>query len=568
MAEFDPDAYLNESSGFDPDAYLGEQPQEQPSDFASQYHSGQLDDRKKSIIEELAKRGEVELDLDPGKGFIERVQGDITKRTESVRGMIERNAPSGEKGTVGAIGEIALELPSTTALAVGQGAGLGIDIAGEALVSGFGMLPESVKGVISEKAKALMETEIGKYGLKAIEKGGEIWNHFKESYPDSAMALEGIVNLTALSGGRAAAETAKGVGKEVAYTADDIAKTLSKPFSTPAESKISKAVKEGYEKGIRPTVSGKGTFSRASKSSEKAKEAVKEIVNMKDELVFTAETGEKITGALPKNLNQFSEAVGQAKEKIYQTYSSMAKSAGEKGAAFDTKPIVKKLSSAADDLKNNPQVRKYADDLIDDIIELKGQAPEVIEARIADLNRSLSGFYEGRIGQAKAQVDASVARLMREELDRSITEAMGQGYQGLKGKYGALKSIEKEVQHRATVFGRQNKKGLADFTDIFTGAEIISGAGRVAAGDATGIKNIISGLTGMAIKSRIKSINNADNIIKKMFSEVDDIITKETAGPKSQIFSDLKKLEEMKKFDPKNPYNFQPKSKNTPKGTP
>ena len=512
------------------------------SETVAQYHAGTLGDRQKAIVDELAKRGEIELGLKPEDSFLQNVAGDLTKRTENVQKMVERRAPSGDVGPVKAAGEIAFNLPGTAALAIGQGAGAALDIAGEAVKSGYETLvPEGVQEGISSAAKKVLSTDIGQYGLKAIQKGGEIWGHFKESYPDAAMALEGIGNIASLGVGGSASKAA---GKEAAYTVDDFAKAISKPFSAPTEQKISKIVEQGYKKGVRPTVAGKGSFAMASKASGKAEDAVKTIVGLKNDLALTTETGEKITGVLPQNLNQFSEAIGQAKNKIYQTYSQMAKDAGGKGAAFDTKPIIRKLSVASADLKNNPQVRKYAEDLIDDVIELRGQPPEVIEARIADLNRSLSGFYDGRVGQAKAQVDASVARLMRDELDNNITQAMGEGYQGLKKQYGALASIEKEVQQRATVFGRQNEKGLADFSDIFTGAEIVSGAASMLAGNPAGAKGVIAGLAGKAIKGRIKSANNADNIVKKMFREVDDLITKESSGPRSMAG---KKFVEIKK---------------------
>ena len=201
------------------------------SETVSKYHAGTLGERQKAIVDELAKRW------------------------ENVQKMVERRAPSGDVGPVKAAGEIAFNLPGTAALAIGQGAGAALDIAGEAVKSGYETLvPEGVQEGISSAAKKVLSTDIGQYGLKAIQKGGEIWGHFKESYPDAAMALEGVGNIASLGVGGSASKAA---GKEAAYTVDDFAKAISKPFSAPTEQKISKIVEQGYRKGVRPTVAGK-----------------------------------------------------------------------------------------------------------------------------------------------------------------------------------------------------------------------------------------------------------------------------------------------------------------------
>lgn len=454
-------------------------------------------------------------------GFFSRVGEDIAEHGEKVGQMIGRQ-------TAGGVVEGIKNIPTMAALTAGQAAGAVGDIAGEGLVSTYKtVVPEATQQAISGGISALLNTKIGQQGVKALQSGGEVYSKFKSAYPDAALALEGAANIA----------TALPVTKGTTLAAKEgrnILGDVSASVSAPAKNKLAQVITQGYEKGVRPTVSGKGTFTKGSQAAQKAEEAVKEIISRKGSLSLTDEFGDVVQGETPKNLKQFAEAIEQTKRGIYNEYSSMASAAGEAGVVFDTKPILDNLNKVSTDVKYNPQIRKYAESLMDEVGELKGQTPDVIEARIADLNKSLQGFYEGRVGKAKAEVDASVARLMREQLDNDITSAISPGYQDLKNKYGAIKSIEKEVNQRATVFARQNQKGIADLSDIFTGGEIVGGAASLLAGNPAGAGSILSGIAGKMVKGRIKDINNADNIIKNMFEKAEGIIQKRTEPfPKS-----------------------------------
>jgi hypothetical protein len=298
----------------------------------------------------------------------------------------------------------------------------------------------------------------------------------------------------------------------------DVAKGVLNPVVT--ENIADKAIQQGISKGIKPTVVGKKTLSNFEGFYDKANDAVKTIAENKNDINIVDENGEAV--AHPRTAGEMAQAVDQAKKIIYKKYNDMAVAAGDAGAQFDVTPVMNKLTAITGDVDNgippdlkfNTQIRNYAENLKSEIGELHGQDPEVIEERIKDLNSSLTGFYEGRVGKAKAQVDASVAQLMREELDNNISGAVGEGYQGLKNQYGALKSIEKEVNHRAIVNARKSNKGLFDMTDIFTG-------GDLAAGILTANPVLIAkGAAGKGIMQIYKALNNPDRQIDKMFRTV------------------------------------------------
>ena len=139
----------------------------------------------------------------------------------------------------------------------------------------------------------------------------------------------------------------------------------------------------------------------------------------------------------------------------------------------------------------------------------------MIDARIQDLNQSLSGLYDGRVTKAKAQLDASVAAQMRKDLDELVEGTTGEAFQSVKNEYGALKTIEKDVARQAYLEARKAKAGLIDLPDIFTGGDLM--AGVVTANPAL----IIKGAVGQGVQKYFKYINNPNLYIKRAFEVLD-----------------------------------------------
>ncbi len=300
-------------------------------------------------------------------------------------------------------------------------------------------------------------------------------------------------------------------------TPETIAKAMAK------KSGVDAYIKKGVDKGIKPTVRNKSNYTAMKNFEAKAGEAVKTIAENKNNLNLVDEFGEKIPR--PRSAAEMAQAIEQTKKSIYKEYHQMAVEAGEKGAQANIGDVIDNLNKVSNDIKYNPQIRDYAREMVDEVSELQGAAPEIIEERIKDLNQSLAGFYDGRVSKAKAQIDASVANQMREQLDKSIAEAAGEGYQALKNKYGALKAIEKEVNHRAIVNARKASKGVADLTDIFTGGDLIGGVLTM------NPAMIGRGVAGRGIKEIYKAINNPDRYIDNMFKKAFDDYSPQAPKP-------------------------------------
>jgi hypothetical protein len=291
------------------------------------------------------------------------------------------------------------------------------------------------------------------------------------------------------------------------------------------DSETSAAIKKGMNKAIRPSVVKKSTSSQVGRYFKQAESAIGEIVKNKDNLKLVSDTGAPIEG-LPKTLYQFSQAIEQTKRNVFAEYDSLAKQSDAVGT------VKIDLSKTADKLKpvmNNkvlkdlsPETIKYAEMRAE---SLKGRgnytAVETQEA-IQMLNQTLEQFYRDPSPdmKGKALIDSVIANDLRAQLDSTIEATTGKEYSALKKKYGDLKAIESDVTKRSIVDARKNNKGLIDFSDILSGSQVITGMMS---------KDPVSFTAGMGMKGiskYYKWLNDPNQIVKNMFSEVEKLTEK------------------------------------------
>jgi len=79
----------------------------------------------------------------------------------------------------------------------GQSAGLATDIIGEGLKS-VGDATGITEGIVKPTGRFILNTDIGKAGLQAIEGGIESYNSFKKQNPEVAANIEAVLNIGAL----------------------------------------------------------------------------------------------------------------------------------------------------------------------------------------------------------------------------------------------------------------------------------------------------------------------------------------------------------------------------------
>lgn len=221
-----------------------------------------------------------------------------------------------------------------------------------------------------------------------------------------------------------------------------------------------------------------------------------------------------LTQRTPKNVQEVVSAIQDVKGKLFSRWDKLAREAGEQGANFNPIKTIGELQKYIKDKSYSPTLRKYAQEVFDEISELKGESPLVIQSRIKELNESLAGYFAGRVEKGRARIDASVAKLLNEELDDVVFNFTGGDYRALRSQFSALKSIEKDATRSAQRMLNRQSKGLGDLTDIFTGGDLVSG---ILTANPVSFSR---GLIGKGIQLAYKALNNPDRYIRKIFNEL------------------------------------------------
>lgn len=266
-----------------------------------------------------------------------------------------------------------------------------------------------------------------------------------------------------------------------------------------------------YEKWVRPSV----TSAKKPLYKDNVVSAVKTITENKPNLKLLDEFGEE-TGKLPQTLREFTQAIDQTKKSIFDEYDALQKRAGGKGAEVKLTTVADELQKVANDpviLDTNPAIADYAQKASERFLERGKYTTQQAQDAIKSYNTSLEAFYKNPSYEtaSKAAIDAMIVNNIRKGLDDAIESLGGKWYQALKNKYGSVKSIEKDVVNRAIVDGRKNAKWLLDFTDVFSGAEVIRGI--LTLNPAT----FATGVGASLIKTYYKYLNNPNTSIKKLF---------------------------------------------------
>jgi len=293
------------------------------------------------------------------------------------------------------------------------------------------------------------------------------------------------------------------------------------PSPEQAQMNINKAIDAGIDKGVKPSVKGKGTPQLMERFKEQSRDAVKTVVENKDRIRLTTPEGEIVTGELPKNLAQFNEAIPQAKTQIFKQFDELQQRTGEQGAKIKLQPVADELALVTESKvlqDTHPEVINYAKTKSDIYAKRGEYTPSQAQEAIKAYNDSLQSFYKNPSYDnfAKVNIDALIANKLRASLNETINNITGENYQALKNRYGALTALEKEVAHRTIVDARKNNIGLGqNFADILSAGEAVHGILSM---------NPASMVSAVAIKGfakYIKYLNDPNTAIAKMFKAID-----------------------------------------------
>lgn len=282
-----------------------------------------------------------------------------------------------------------------------------------------------------------------------------------------------------------------------------------------------KFIADKFRRAVKPTVAGKTTLADVAKYDEQARGAIDSIVANKAGLRLTTDAG-VTQGQLPKNLEQFGEAIDQTKQAIFQKYDALARAAGNAGAEVSLKPAISELLKIAKDpviLDNHPAIAAYASDWAQRLAARGSYSTVDAQRVVQNLNAKLKAFYRSPTysDATQANIDSMVANHLRRGLDHAIETASGPGYQQLKNEYGGLKLIEKDVTHRAVMEARKDAGGgiIANMMDAISAEEVIRGV--VTLNPAA----FLRGTTLKAIRSFMRRMKDPNRAIAKIFDRAE-----------------------------------------------
>jgi hypothetical protein len=415
-----------------------------------------------------------------------------------------------------------------------QTANLGLNVGMAGLRGAYRNIPEPIKQGMS--ALSPINPEYVKRGMQEVmpyaQQGMEAYRKY---IPESTRNdIGGVLTLASMIPARAATlPMAKGLSKGVKETGaivNDSTALFNRVLEPVTESAVDKNIKQvvtdNINKSIKASSKGKDTLPMIQQYFKDADVGIREIVNNKQNLQLTNDVGDVIKGELPQNRMQMAEAIQNTKSKLFQEYDSMQQAAGKRGATLDLEPVAKQL----DDVINNESLRadksgraiiKYAEEQQQILREVNKMTPQAAQDWIKNANGKLLNKNLVPEEASKAAVDAGTASIMRNKLDELIETNVGAGYQDLKKRYGAVKSLEKGTDKAA--FASFSERGLPNFFDITSGTALVHGI--LSMNPAT-----VAGGTFMETLNALRrKYSNPDTYIKKMFNDVDNMTKSKTA---------------------------------------
>lgn len=448
--------------------------------------------------------------LTPSLPFVSNIGGAASAGLSRISKGVD-NAMNGETGTDRARG----------ALGIASGALETIFAPVTGVVQSIGSVPGIKQGLQAIDSNVIQPTANAISDIQGVQ-------NFAVANPNAEEVFSDATNVIGAFIGGAKAKPIRGAINDAVDTAGNVSNTVlrrAQELTSASEKSIESKIINQYEKAIKPTITGKGTAGQVKQYRENELSGVNAIKENQSLLKFTDEAGDVVEGQLPKNLEQFGEAVEQTKSSIYKKYSDISKQSGEAG-------LTVKMTSAIDELDaviNNkaldithPETIRFAQEYQTRLRKNPEMGPEITEEIIKNINNDLKAFYRNpQSGEvSKMAVQALVVNKLRQSLEETISGATGKQYSALKRQYGSLVALEKDIVKASLRDARKNVKGLIDFSDILSGGQITSGllSGNVAL--------VGSGLAQKGIATFYKHLTNPNRGVKALFGDVDKLVKK------------------------------------------
>jgi hypothetical protein len=284
---------------------------------------------------------------------------------------------------------------------------------------------------------------------------------------------------------------------------------------------VDRTLIRAYRVAVKPSRLGQRSEPQLQAQDRNIMSAVDEIAKNKAALRFTDENNNVVTGRLPRSLREFSEAIDQMKTKVFRLYDDMAQKAGQQGARVDLAPVVAELRRIATTpgvVDSTPSIARDAAQMADRYEARGYYSAEEAQDAIEHLNAVLKPYWRNPTAEtvSHASLLAPVVRTLRSNLDDAITKYQGAGWQQLRLRYGALKSVENDVAGAVQRDANKLPGGIGGlFADIASSTEAIHGIPRlIFLGDPTPLARAAAIKAG---QMAVRYVNSPNRAITQIF---------------------------------------------------
>lgn len=275
-----------------------------------------------------------------------------------------------------------------------------------------------------------------------------------------------------------------------------------------------------FSRWVKPSSAWVKSTAAQEKIYDDAMDAVETIIWNKNNLRYVTQDWEEIYWKLPTNTREFAQALEQSKRDVYNQYNAITNWAWER-IEISTDWLIDELLKLKNDkaaMLWNEWLENAIDSWLNWLKEVKSLTPAQVQRKMQEINKKLEAFYKNPNPNDVSwnSVDALVKNWLSKEMDDAIESALWSSaqYEELKRAYASLKTIEKDVNHRAIVSWRQSPNSLVDsIADISSAENIID--------MLTNPTAWLKVLWKQALKKYIKSSNSSDNMVKKLFEKAE-----------------------------------------------
>lgn len=281
---------------------------------------------------------------------------------------------------------------------------------------------------------------------------------------------------------------------------------------------------------------------------DKAKDAVTEIANNKNNLELTNEYWQTIKWQLPENIDQFGDAVEQTKKNIWKQVDNMLQNAEWKWIKINMWDIADDIEWQITEVieEQRPELADMIRDKVSKLRTAGGEGKEYSVEKAEEykqlLNKELQDYYRNKSDKKfqEATIDAMINNNLTKKLDDAIQSLPeSESFKNLKRKHWALQEIEKDVWNRVLKEWTTKNTSLIDMWTIFSVGDIV----KWVSGDPYALW---AWLAQLWTQSRLKMLDDVNRQTRKMFKKAkknaDKLDKKPTESWKQKVKNKLSEL--------------------------